>query len=63
MLLAGEASADKVVRSPDAGGGVTWLQAKSDKDWTRADEIRKEVESRGFVIKDVKDGPSELVRK
>jgi len=39
------------------------IKAKSDKDWGRADEIRAEVEARGFVIKDVKGGPSELVRK
>jgi len=39
------------------------LQAKSDKDWGRADEIRAEVEARGFVIKDVKGGASELIPK
>jgi len=37
------------------------LQAKADKNWARADEIRDICQERGFTIKDVKGGPSELV--
>lgn len=32
------------------------LQAKKDKDFARADELRKEVQALGFAINDTKDG-------
>ena len=32
-------------------------EAKNSKDFSRADEIRKEVENAGYTITDSKDGP------
>ena len=31
-------------------------QARKNKDFTKADEIKKEIEKKGFIIKDTKDG-------
>ena len=32
-------------------------QAKAEKNYQRADEIRKELETRGFIVKDTPQGP------
>jgi cysteinyl-tRNA synthetase len=32
-------------------------QARQEKDWPNADKLRYEIESRGWVVKDTKDGP------
>jgi cysteinyl-tRNA synthetase len=32
-------------------------QARKEKDWPNADKLRYEIESRGWVVKDTKDGP------
>ncbi len=36
--------------------------AKENKDWTKADEIRKNIENKGFSIKDSKEGIQELLK-
>jgi len=37
-------------------------EAKEAKDWAKADEIRDAIKAQGFIIKDVKGGPSQLVK-
>ena len=45
------------------GGEEEWKlveerkQAKAEKNYQRADEIRKELETRGFIVKDTPQGP------
>ena len=36
--------------------------AKENKDWIKADEIRKNIENKGFSIKDLKGGLQELTK-
>ena len=45
------------------GGEEEWKlveerkQAKAEKNYQRADEIRKELEERGYIVKDTPQGP------